>query len=1354
MQYKLVVTSAAVTSNLSTISSHELGRVLHPDQAAKKLEKISQAQIDGLQSWINNSAMTDGKVGGDAWNVFRTKVKTGKVILVDLKKQNDFKPAFIYENNQWHLANPSPDSSNTLTQFLNKIPATSAQANSPTTPGGAAGASKEKAKNSKPLATEPAATHQPNAVKAFEGGQGTAGSQGNGAAQKNATTTPAANGTSTEKVCTGGEPINMASGEELLSLTDFVLPGPIPFEWKRIYRSNQLGKSALGIGWLHPGVSSIAAKDKTVELIDDEGRTIIFLRTAIGETSRQLHENMTLKLETATRYILKQAGKPTRVFEATRDGRFRLTQIWHKAFVAGDFQRGYMLQFRYDTANRLVTIEGNWGKGLSFDYSEANRITAIYQLDHAGDRLKPALMTYEYDQHHDLIAARNAAGHGEKYRYQNHVILQRTTPLGFNFTFEWDELTPNAKCLRQYGDNDQYQYTFTWNPAQQRSSVTDSFGHTLAYKYNQFGLMDEIIDHEGNVTRNEYNAAGQLISVTDPLGAKTKYIYDDKQRLLRVEDALKQRTDVLYDGDEITAVIDALGQQWKREVNSRGLTTALIDPTGAITRYAYTTQGLVSQIIDPQGHVTKIEWDQFAQLKHEIDPLGNVTRYEYDDWGRITRVIAHAVHETPEQAESNAVKYTYTPNNLIESVTTALGQSRFDYNPNNFLIKYTDPQGRVTQYRYDDKLNQPTERTDPLGNILRYEYDAERNLTALINENGDTYQFFYDSQKRLIKEIGFDGRTQHYKYDAAGQLIQHLDSGEVVTTFERDVLGRLTTKHSRLVSDDIKVIQERCRYQYDALGRLTETYNPHQFLQFKYDARGLILNESHMAIGANGKANVDSKVSIAHQYNTLGQRIATQLPDGQKIDYDYDTSLGFSAVKWNGRVVTQVRRDKLGREIGRDQGELTTTTDYDLQGRLLKQIAWHQTTSEQPIQREYGYDPAGNLNFIRDGGEETKYVYDALNRLKLTANASPEFFDFDPAGNLLSISSSPSNAPGLVKGNRLLIQGDKHFDYDARGNLIRESRGKDGVLQSQYRYNLNNQLIEVLSNQHANHVQFKYDPLGRRIEKTDAFGTTNFLWADNLLMQESRKHIKKTYINEPGSFRPLAQVQDEQIYHYHLDHLGTPKELTNEAGKIVWKAKYQTYGNVALKDIEEIENNLRFQGQYFDTETGLHYNRFRYYNPSSGQFINQDPIGLMGGLNNYQYVPNPISWIDPFGLQHDDQGANVENSVIVKPAKWDYFFGRVKSNPHNEARSLQNLKDLNTLGFDETAGGQEALTKIFQQSKDLPEISRHITDYGVTVTRTAKIGEVGSIDIKYFYPKGNMSAVPEVSTIIPKIFKL
>ncbi|WP_207303114.1 RHS repeat-associated core domain-containing protein, partial [Pseudomonas antarctica] len=126
---------------------------------------------------------------------------------------------------------------------------------------------------------------------------------------------------------------------------------------------------------------------------------------------------------------------------------------------------------------------------------------------------------------------------------------------------------------------------------------------------------------------------------------------------------------------------------------------------------------------------------------------------------------------------------------------------------------------------------------------------------------------------------------------------------------------------------------------------------------------------------------------------------------------------------------------------------------------------------------------------------------------------------------------------------------------------------------------------------------------------------------------------------EPDSFRPLALLEgfgpkDTQPFHYQLDHLGTPQELTAPDGEIVWSAHYRAYGQISRLDINKIDNPLRFQGQYFDQESGLHYNRHRYYNPDIGRYLTPDPVKLAGGINAYQYVPNPTGWVDPLGLSN------------------------------------------------------------------------------------------------------------------------
>ena len=244
---------------------------------------------------------------------------------------------------------------------------------------------------------------------------------------------------------------------------------------------------------------------------------------------------------------------------------------------------------------------------------------------------------------------------------------------------------------------------------------------------------------------------------------------------------------------------------------------------------------------------------------------------------------------------------------------------------------------------------------------------------------------------------------------------------------------------------------------------------------------------------------------------------------------------------------------------------------------------------------------------------------------------TPERFAFDPAGNVLDNASAniPTGASrGYVQGNRLKVFQDLRFDYDDVGNLIHERRGRRSEIH--YHYNRQNQLIQV--DKDGQTTRYAYDPFGRRILKQDAFGETAFLWDGDHLIQEQRRNIQITYAFEPGSFEPLCQIRDGEVYHYHNDHLGTPQVMTDHQGEVVWRARYRVYGNVVKYDVEEIDNPLRFQGQYFDVETGLHYNRHRYYNPNIGQFINQDPIGLLGGLNCYQYAPNPTGWVDPLGL--------------------------------------------------------------------------------------------------------------------------
>ncbi|HEM7809814.1 RHS repeat domain-containing protein [Burkholderia multivorans] len=230
--------------------------------------------------------------------------------------------------------------------------------------------------------------------------------------------------------------------------------------------------------------------------------------------------------------------------------------------------------------------------------------------------------------------------------------------------------------------------------------------------------------------------------------------------------------------------------------------------------------------------------------------------------------------------------------------------------------------------------------------------------------------------------------------------------------------------------------------------------------------------------------------------------------------------------------------------------------------------------------------------------------------------------------------------------------------YDAAGQLMTlDDAWRD---QKAYRYDGSHQLIAI---EHADGArsEYEYDALGRRVAKhhTPADGaqqTTLFMWDGDWMMQEVRtgrtSHEDRavTYVPHPDHDGPLTRLADGQAWHYVTDHLGTPQELYDEQREVVWAADLSAYGRTARWLTRVVDNPIRFPGQYRDEESGLHYNRFRYYDPMVGRYINQDPIGLAGGFNNYTYSDSqPSCSIDSLGLQTVVIGAIGGGAVAGPP---------------------------------------------------------------------------------------------------------
>jgi len=269
----------------------------------------------------------------------------------------------------------------------------------------------------------------------------------------------------------------------------------------------------------------------------------------------------------------------------------------------------------------------------------------------------------------------------------------------------------------------------------------------------------------------------------------------------------------------------------------------------------------------------------------------------------------------------------------------------------------------------------------------------------------------------------------------------------------------------------------------------------------------------------------------------------------------------------------------------------------------------------------------------------------------------------DLAGNLMR-EGDPA-----IRNNQLMQYQGYCYQYDAFGRMKRRT---DAQAQRQdYRYNSDNRMVEVRFADRASsrwqRVEYDYDLLGRRTgkrlygwpgpdEAEPAPERVHFIW-DGMRLRGEYSPGKMTdvmYVYNGEGYEPLARVDrldfrvlepetprqtETRIYYYHTGLNGLPEAMTSVSGKLVYEARYALWGEKresrSAHTVLTAEQNLRFAGQYFDAETGLHYNTFRYYAPECGRFTQPDPIGLVGGLNLYAYAPNPLTWIDPFGLSNN-----------------------------------------------------------------------------------------------------------------------
>jgi RHS repeat-associated protein len=1089
-------------------------------------------------------------------------------------------------------------------------------------------------------------------------------------------------------------PVHAATGAKVLGgddELDFVLPGLLPIDWQRVYNSRDERQGSLfGAGWSVPYEMCVEIQPHpeggdTLVYTDEQGRPIDMGTIPLGGAVFSAGEGLAVRRHCDGPLLIESDDGVYRLFEATpaNPSRLRLSQL-------GD-RNDNRIHLDYDDAGCLVRLRD------TFDLVQVELIRDQGHLTHIErlypDQRREVLVSYDYDAADNLTQVRDATGQVQRrFAYDSgRRMVEHQLPTGLRCFYDWALIEGlEWRVVRHWTDEgDTYQFDYDLQAGTTR--ITDGLQRVSIRHWNTQHQIIQYSDNLGQTWLFEWNDERQLLNATDPQGGRYAYSYDESGNLIGETDPLGRSDSTLWLEHWALPLVetDAAGNSWRYRYDQRGNCTAETDPLGYITRYRYDAHGQVVEIIDATGKSKKLRWNPFGQLVEHIDCSGYPTRFSYDKRGYL-QVITDALGERTQ--------FSYDAQGRLLSSQLPDGRTeQYQRDASGQLVGYTDPAGHTTLYQ-NNRRGQVRQRTDAHGRQVQFGYDSYGRLQALVNENGESYRFAWDAGDRLTEQQDLDGSAKRYDYDLLDNItavtaipapygsglavVPETLPAPIVHRLERDAVGRLVAK----TTDD-----GRTDYSYDAVDQLTavtftDLQGKTQVLAFAYDAVGKLLAEQ----SASG--------NLQHHYDELGNLIQTQLPDSRWLNRLYYGSGHLHQINLDGQVISDFERDRLHREVLRTQGQLSTRSEYDRSGRLRsrqRRLNSQPSLMSASAQKHFEYDPADNLVGKLDQQPAAQHRqllhYDATGRIIASQDSlhgQRETFAYDAAANLLD---GPQAGAGLVVHNKLLTYQDKRYRYDAFGRMIEKRSAKRGV--QRFAYDAESRLVEV-RNENGSVVRMAYDPLGRRVEKTEhgsdgyPLGETRFMWDGLRLLQEHKHSQSSLYVYEDEGYQPLARVDGagplQKIRYYHNDLNGLPEQLTETDGHSVWQATYRVWGNT-LEEVREPyyieEQNLRFQGQYLDRETGLHFNTFRFYDPDVGRFTTPDPIGLLGGFNLYQYTPNPLTWMDPLGLSCSSDAKKLGGRLGKAPSK-DYRAHHIVMSNSKDVRMRWLRRRMDRLGID------------------------------------------------------------------------
>jgi RHS repeat-associated protein len=911
----------------------------------------------------------------------------------------------------------------------------------------------------------------------------------------------------------------------------------------------------------------------------------------------------------------------------------------HGDLIRAQDENGAAWQYQYD--RHLVTrYTDRTGRGmnLAYDTSIDSGAHAKAIREWADDGSYDTRL--EWDKNIRLTYVTDALSHETRYYYDIAGYTYRIVyPDGREEWLFRDDAKNVVRHVHADGSSEHHRYDAHGNLL----THTRADGSQVHFEYDGQHRVTGIRDGEGGTWKRDYNVQGRLVEETDPRGNKTQYAYDKAGRPVEVTDAKGGIKKLAYTPDgQLASYTDCSGHSSHWEYDDRKRLVKSIDAAGNVTRYRYTP--LSAETLTQAHNEGPDSGNHPGQLEAVIHPDGSEEQLRHDAEGRLLARV---------DAMQRTTAYSFTAAGLIQNRTDALGHSlhyrwdalgrlsalenengsvyRFQYDPVGRLLQEQGFDGKATEYRYDEASGVLAETVEG-GVTTRLDFDPMGRLVqrraAVPSQPEQVETFAYNANGQLAEAKNEHARLQWF-YDAAGNLVRehqhyqgpfHPDRRTAAWHHHYDELNQRTgttrpdghriewlTYGAGHVHGLLLDGQDLASFERDALYQETGRTQANGLLQtMKYDPAGRLIEQQ---LGAIAQASQTDRHSYPDTYRPDVQ-VGMQATILRR--YRYDPSGQLSSLEDNRRGRVEYRYDPVGRLLAANSALSRETFAFDPAGNIQAADTAQQEriTPRAPLPKlldnllkeyagvSYRYDERGNLVERVQDGIRSEYEWDAFNRMiRATTWHGVTTFAYDPMGRRIAKHSQAMEGTAFREttrtmygwdGDTLALESSVHQGYAAGERTVHYVYERDSFVPL---------------------VQATRKRALRLAPTTDVRA---------LMAANDGKYDIALDPLWNGEFEQEAEpFGKDEIGFYQCDHLGTPQELTDCEGKVAWSAQYKAWGE-AKEAISEaareagMRNPIRFQGQYFDEETGLHYNRHRYYDPFSGRYVSKDPIGLLG----------------------------------------------------------------------------------------------------------------------------------------------